>query len=219
MQKSWPLQKVTLATLRSIVKALSQGIAHIIFTLTLLSNFADMIPYFFAVEPTRLLLKEHEITQVFAQSSFVEDDLEQPSDFASTDNDSSGTDQEEIVKPNGFKTILANLQRLLRCLHDLRTSLEISNTRPEQDQQAFATVTLSDIQPYQYYSNCIRERFPTADDILVEAFGKANFQRYHYLQELQTTNSETKGSVLILGIEIQSLNLLGLRICIQSTEQ
>ncbi|KAF2428945.1 hypothetical protein EJ08DRAFT_307972 [Tothia fuscella] len=168
LQDSTQLQKVTVATLRSVVKIVSQ---------------------------------EHEVAQVLAQSRFVDRGNEEHSDSNSSDEDSSDSDQSESLNTKSLQMILPNLQRLLRCLHDLSTSIDSFSEVRDREQPSFANTTLADIQPYQYYANSIRERFPAAEAALVEAFGKANLLRHHHLQQLQAMYSESSAPMLILGVE------------------
>src|ERR1700761_7482645 len=107
------------------------------------------------------------------------------------------SDSGDELKERSCKNILAELAGLTRNLIDLSSALDNAIVDPEYVNEIPAQPTDLALAPYQFYSNCIREKFPRAAEDLIEYLGKANLERYRYILAQKEHANEVDEAIVV----------------------
>jgi hypothetical protein len=118
---------------------------------------------------------------------------------------SDGGDEIETALRLSIDETLKVLSKDIERLNDLHTSLTSPfldldfNTRDSQ------VPALKDMDPHQYFTNCIRERFPDVPLIIAAHLGKANLRRYQLLQYMrENQHNQVSEEAIIVSIHDNS---------------
>ena len=117
-----------------------------------------------------------------------------PSNISRSDQES---DSEVEIEASDNKTILDELAALTRNLIELNSALEHAVIDPEYVHEVPAMPNELSLAPHQFYSNCIREKFPQAAEELIEHLGKANLERYRYIQAQKESVDEEDEALVV----------------------
>lgn len=133
------------------------------------------------------------------------------SDESDSDSD-TGSESSYTASSKSFDEIIADLDGYIKCLMELDPFIR----GPAPDQVEQSDVTLQDEHthvvpwsPHQLYSDRIIQRFPRAEQELVERLARANWDRFQRAQEakrdrLPATHEEDEGAAQVLEVLSQS---------------
>jgi len=149
------------------------------FLCSCLSYFcSELLPQLLAPQIIGTAIDREHITRLVEQSKFSNRDPDDEQDGSS----SSGSDSSDNDKETpSIQQVFARLRNDIRCLTDMSSLIDSLALELEKKESITPVLTISDILPHQYYSNCIRERFPEAPVELIDYFGKVTFERYQKL--------------------------------------
>jgi hypothetical protein len=117
------------------------------------------------------------------RARFVENYDENESEVLDDDDDDD--DENNITSRPSIDETIENLSKDIERLNDLHVSLTSPLLDLDFDTRDSQMHALQDMNPHQYFANCIRERFPSASLILTDHLGKANLQRCQLLQDMR----------------------------------
>jgi hypothetical protein len=144
--------------------------------LYLFNQAQDLLP---RTLPSQKVPSAHTLHLLEQLEFAIEGSEDENSDSSS---DSECSNDEEAGLPD-VQAILLELRRKIRCLQELSTALYDLLDDTEQAEYDPSTLSIGEIAPHTYYSNCIRERFPTAPEEIVDHLGIASLKRYQKLLE------------------------------------
>ena len=95
-----------------------------------------------------------------------------------TDDASSSNGSSDIsLSEDSIGDIEADLSTYVTCLIDLEPMMERPIPDPQREQSVSDPLFLEEREPYQFYAELIKARFPKADRKLIEQLGQANWER------------------------------------------
>jgi len=115
-------------------------------------------------EKTHNIIKDTEITTLLEEAHSLIEEVNTQDDPNDDQESDIGYELEDCTSEN----VLEELAVLTRNLIDLSSALERAVTDPEYVRETPAPPTDLTVAPYQFYSNCIREKSPQAVEDLIE---------------------------------------------------
>ncbi|KAH7124218.1 hypothetical protein EDB81DRAFT_890307 [Dactylonectria macrodidyma] len=180
---SWTLRRLVLGFLSNISNNLAEGLIP---TLGIRDEYSAQVSSLrTASYEAKAMLQEGYHT---SQDWETETDLDSTSDAESDRSDDSGQGS-LILASRDFDELIADLKADVRCLHDMGPLIESPFVeRPKQPENAAPVSLQITREAHQTYRDRISQRFPQAQDGLVERLAKANLDRFQRVQEEKREN-------------------------------
>lgn len=153
----------------------------------------------FISHATQLIIEETEIAPLLEKVNSLIQEPHQNDGFAPEQENDTGDELEGCTR----ESVIEELAALIRNLVDLNAALDNAVIDPEYVRETAAPPTDLALAPHQFYSNCIREKFPKAAEGLIEYLGKANLDRYRYIRAQKESANLVEEAVVVKEAALQ----------------